>query len=367
MKNFKNIFTTIVFSVVFLTVSAFCIASPVKTHSESERRPLAQFPETSGDAIISGQFSKEFESFTTDQFPYRDAFRSVKSYIAYNIFNKKDNNGLFFADGHISKIDAQENEQMMTHAEERFRFVCDKYLKGNKIYLSIVPDKNFLLAKENGYPSLNYESFIEKMKQRLDFMEYIDVTKLLTEDDFYRTDTHWRQEKIIDVANHLMREMGNDINGGNYTENTLSTPFYGVYSGQFGLPTPPDTIKYLTNNAIDSAIVTYYDTGVAREGDMYNMEKANGKDPYEMFLSGTMPVVTLENINSDTERELILFRDSYGSSIAPLLLSGYKKITLVDIRYIKSDFLGAFCEFDPDADVLFLYSTTLLNNSLALQ
>ena len=104
-----------------------------------------------------------------------------------------------------------------------------------------------------------------------------------------------------------------------------------------------------------------------KQGEMYNMKKAFGDDPYEMFLSGTMPLITIESPTSDTDRELILFRDSYGSSIAPLFLSGYKKITVIDIRYVKSDYLGYLTEFNKDADVLFLYSTTLLNNSLALQ
>ena len=67
-----------------------------------------------------------------------------------------------------------------------------------------------------------------------------------------------------------------------------------------------------------------------------------------------------------TEKELILFRDSFGSSIAPLLVEGYSKITIVDIRYVQSEYLGNFIKFE-DQDVLFLYSTMLLNNSLALR
>jgi hypothetical protein len=96
------------------------------------------------------------------------------------------------------------------------------------------------------------------------------------------------------------------------------------------------------------------------------MEKSTGKDPYEMFLSGTSPLITIENPDIRTSKELILFRDSFGSSMAPLLAQGYKKITVVDIRYMQSSFLGNFIEFT-DQDVLFLYSTTLINNSTAMR
>jgi hypothetical protein len=100
------------------------------------------------------------------------------------------------------------------------------------------------------------------------------------------------------------------------------------------------------------------------------MEKAHGKDPYEMFLSGTQPLLVIENPNAEAERELILFRDSFGSSLAPLLAEGYSKITVVDIRYVNSAFLGGLVDFSEKAgrevDVLFLYSTILLNSSLAM-
>ena len=99
---------------------------------------------------------------------------------------------------------------------------------------------------------------------------------------------------------------------------------------------------------------------------VYDMEKANGKDPYEMFLSGSISLVTIDNPNAKTDKELVLFRDSFGSSIAPLLATGYSKVTVVDIRYVQSAILGRFVNFE-NADILFLYSTLVLNNSETLK
>ena len=73
-----------------------------------------------------------------------------------------------------------------------------------------------------------------------------------------------------------------------------------------------------------------------------------------------------ENPDAETDRELVIFRDSYGSSLAPLLVKGYSKITLVDIRYLASPFVGQYVRFDSQ-DVLFLYSTSVLNNSITLK
>ncbi|MBO5929834.1 MAG: hypothetical protein J6Q27_00890 [Clostridia bacterium] len=333
----------------------------------SERRELASFPKIAKETLADGSFAENFETYATERFPYRDLLRSLKANFDFKVLNKLDNNGIFVADGHISKIEDTENPKMMDHAAERFLFLYDSFIKDKnaKVYFSIIPDKNYFLAEKNGYPSLDYPSFVEKMKEKTPFMQYIDVTDKLSLADYYTTDTHWRQEEIIDVAEKFASKMHIDI-GAQYRQNQLEKPFYGVYSGQLAMDFEPDELCYLTNATIDNCIVTYYDTGMPKKGEMYNMEKANGKDPYEIFLSGTTPLVTIENKTANTDRELVLFRDSFGSSLAPLFAQGYQKITVVDIRYIQSAYVGNFVDFQ-NADVLFVYSATLLNNSLAMK
>lgn len=363
----KDIVITILFGIIFFGVGLLCILKPADVYSVSERRELASFPQFTKETLLDGTFAEDFETYATERFPYRDAFRSLKANFNSKVFNKLDNNGVFVAEGHISKIDDTENPDMMHHAAERFSFLYETFMKDHdtRVYFSIVPDKNFFLAEKNGYPSLDYSSFIEKMKEKTQYMQYIDVTDRLSLSDYYTTDTHWRQERIVDAAEKLAVEMGVTI-GTEYKQNRLEKPFYGVYTGQLAMKFTPDELIYLTNDTIDNCIVTYYDTGMPKKGAMYNMDKANGKDPYELFLSGTMPFVTIENPNANTQRELVLFRDSFGSSLAPLLTQGYKKISVVDIRYMQSAYVGNFVDFE-NSDVLFLYSTTLLNNSLAMK
>ena len=79
-----------------------------------------------------------------------------------------------------------------------------------------------------------------------------------------------------------------------------------------------------------------------------------------------MSLLTVDNPNARTDRELVIFRDSFGSSLAPLLLEGYSRVTLVDIRYLSPSQLGNFLTFYRQ-DVWFLYSTSVLNNSSTLK
>ena len=151
-----------------------------------------------------------------------------------------------------------------------------------------------------------------------------------------------------------------------YEVKTLSEPFYGVYVGQSALPLTPDTLSYLINETLKGCTVTSYDTGVPQSVPMYDLAAAGSADPYELFLNGADALLVIENPAATTDRELVVFRDSFGSSLVPLLVEGYAKVTLIDARYLNSAYLGNFVEFD-DQDVLFLYSTLLLNDSLSLK
>ena len=98
------------------------------------------------------------------------------------------------------------------------------------------------------------------------------------------------------------------------------------------------------------------------QAGVYAPEKFAGNDGYDVFLHGAQAVQTIRNPLAETDRELIIFRDSFGSSLTPLLLPAYKTVTLVDIRYVDSQFLSQFVDFHGQ-DVLILYSTTLINSA----
>ena len=108
----------------------------------------------------------------------------------------------------------------------------------------------------------------------MNYADYIDITGTLDITDYYKTDTHWRQEKLPETAAVLAEGMGTSISGA-YTEYALDVPFYGVYYGQSALPLPPETLYYLSNDVLDGCIVTNHEDQTM--GSIYNMEKKSGE------------------------------------------------------------------------------------------
>ena len=362
----KGRLTTGIFCLFLAGLLAWHIALPDRARSETENRTLAQFPDFSWETLKNGSFTAGMEDYFADQFPLREQFRTLKALMGLYVFGQKDNNGVYLADGSAAKLEYPLNEGSVAHAADRFRYLYETLMAGTnaKVYLSVIPDKNYFLAEANGYPALDYQALTDALRKQTEFAAYIDLFGTLTADDYYRTDSHWRQENLLTTADTLAAAMGAALPDSRYTEWTLDRPYYGLYYGYAALPMEPDHLTYLTSDLLDACTVYNYETGKTRP--IYDLAKGAGKDPYELFLSGSVSLLTIENPNADTDRELVIFRDSFGSSLAPLLVPGYAKVTLADIRYLPSSQMGKHLTFT-DQDVLFLYSAPVLNNSETLK
>ena len=121
---------------------------------------------------------------------------------------------------------------------------------------------------------------------------------------------------------------------------------------------------YLTSRYTESASVSIY--GEDEPSAVYILEKLAGSDPYSMFLSGLSPITVVNSPEAQAGRRLIVFTDSFGASIAPLLLEAYSEVTLIDLRFAPSSVLGDYVDF-AGADVLYLYSAEIVNTSSVLK
>ena len=80
-----------------------------------------------------------------------------------------------------------------------------------------------------------------------------------------------------------------------------------------------DELKYLNNSVIRNCKV--YNEETKKEEKIYNLNIVQEtKNKYDLFLSGATAMTTIINEQAETDKKLILFRDSFGSSIAPLLV-----------------------------------------------
>lgn len=363
----KSMYKTALFLLVLIWggVTAFAWFKPADDFSVSERRKLAGLPQMTAKSVLSGSYFDDFEKYSLDQFPLRDTFRTLKAVSEFYVFGKSDNNNIYISDGYAAKIEYPLNETSIEDAVKKLNHLYETYGKegSGKVYLAIVPDKGYFMAEKTGHLAMDYQKLFDTVRNGMPYATYIDLTSSLELSDYYRTDTHWKQEELTDIAELFAETMGISISG-TYEKTIVEKPFYGVYYGQSALPLKNDRIQYLSNEILDDCIV--YNEETKETTGLYHLEKLDSRDRYEVYLSGASPLITIENPHMEETRELVVFRDSFASSLIPLLLEGYSKISLVDTRYLSPSMVGDYVTFT-DADILFLYSTSVLNNSQTLR
>ena len=390
--------------VVFPVVSALL---PDMAVSKSERRKLTQMPEFTLGAFLDGTYTEQLEEYLKDQFAGRDVLRTVKAEADVAIFRKADSNGYYKVGDAIYQRKEELQEKNVRWAAEHFAQIAENYFPDADIYYAVIPDKEEYLAvhedRGNSVPEQeNKESAgggLPESKQPEAWMadcmpeaSSISIREVLSLEDYYDTDIHWRQECIADAADVLvagMKEGANESVDADSAIGDAATPeqpesehagtegiekqeiatdkFLGGNACASAFSVAPETLEYVTSPVIENAVV--YDYEKKEQVPVYSREKLEeGTDPYDFYLWGARALLTIENREApEGAGNLILFRDSFGSSIAPLLIADYANITLVDLRYVTMDYATELLgELDYD-EVLFLYSTTMLNNSGSLR
>lgn len=296
-----------------------------------------------------------------DNFYQRETFRKLKTSVELDIFKKQDVNKIYKYNDFLVEQIYPLDEKSATNLTNKINYIKESYLnETNKIYYSIIPDKNYYT--DNSHLKLDYDKMQQIMENNLNGLQYIDIFQDLSLDSYYYTDSHWKQEKLQNVAKTIAENMNFSITQ-NYNEQKVAT-FKGVYAGQLPINTKEDEIKILVNDVIADANAYNYET--KEQGGIYNFKKLTGYDKYDIYLSGATPLIEIRNSNNIEGKNLIIFRDSYASSLAPLLTEGYSKIILIDTRYISPKILNEYVNFE-NADILFIYSTLVINSSMALK
>ena len=353
----KNKIFIIVFIVYIFGFGLYSIVDKDKDISYTERRYLDTIPKFE----LSNKYIDKLDRYLVDHFPLRDEYRSVKALYNYNVLNMLVNNNIYIDDNYIFKSNYPTSissvKNFIKHINETVNLMNDD----NNIYLMVVPDKNYYLNSDD-FLHIEYDYIYDEVS-KIDNINFIDIRDVMELKDYYETDTHWKQENLSKVVKLLVEQFGYKFKDIKYNVKEYDK-FYGVYYGESAVDRGPEILKYLTSDVIESTRVEYLEN--LDFNKVYNEDKLDGMDSYDVYLDGASSYIEIYNENSSSGKELIIFRDSFGSSISPLLIDYYSKITVIDNRYIHSSMYMDKVKFK-DQDVLFLYSTLLINESFTLK
>lgn len=352
-------------ALIFLAfIGAFFILNlvlPDRQFSEQENRYLQMRPEFSFKSLFSGDYTSKFETYTTDQFTFRDEWITLKA-ASELALGKQENN-----DVHLC-----ENGTLIEGFKRPESSVLDSNMSalntlvGNtdaKIYFALIPDKSDLYASllPKNAPNDSEKEVIDYCYGQSNATNVDMYSALSAHTDeyiFYRTDHHWTSLGAYYGLSALAESMGLPCPAlYSYTDrHVVSEEFYGTTWSSSGFSwVDPDTMEIFVN-APESLKVASYPQGSPVEGKLYDFSFLEKKDKYSMFMGGNCPMHVIETGNED-KPSLLILRDSYTDSLIPFLLDDFSEIHVLDLRYYRAS-LKAYIEQNDFDNVLVCYSVS---------
>lgn len=350
-------------AIVFLAfIFAFFIlntALPDREFSEQENRSLQQRPAFSFDELFSGQYTKDFEAYTTDQFTLRDEWITLKA-ASELALGKRQNNGMFLCDGGtiIEPYEAPEDGKLEANMEALNKLVANT---DADVYFALIPGKSDIWAHmlPQNAPRDSEKAAIDYCYSLSDAVN-VDIYGKLEEHSgeyiYYRTDHHWTTLGAYYGFSALAESMGLDCPdiseyGG---RETVSEDFYGTSWSSSGFSwVEPDSMEIFVTEP-EGLEITNYPQGSPVEGQLYDWSRLEVKDKYSFFYGGNTPLLEIET-GVEGAPSLLILRDSYMDSLSPFLLESYSRIHILDLRYYRASLSDYIAQNGFD-DVLVCYS-----------
>lgn len=336
----------VVVCAVFLVLN---IVVPDRTTSELENRSLEQFPSAFNEDVFSS-----LDSYVSDQFVGRDTLIHV-NYLVKSLCSVSKIDDVYLGSGMLIEDAAETNEVQHARNIASINSFVGRHADLSTSFM-LVPDAvSVQAAKLPAFANpLDQDTQIDAFYGSLsDVVNKVDVRSALNahkdEYIFYKSDHHWTSLGAFYGAQALV----GDISLDGYDMYTVASDFEGTLSNKTGSVGLCDTVDIYPPRNVDY-VVTYESEGT-QSRSIYKSEAFDKRDKYQVFFGGNEGLIRVETGN-DSQKHLLLIKDSYANSLVQFLLPYYASITIVDPRYYYGD-VDSLVSSDLITDVLFCYNT----------
>ena len=368
MKTKHNHILVVSFLIIIFAVFLSNIFSPDKDFSANENRYLSAKPKFSFDKLLNGKYTSDMEKYIDDQFIFRENFITAKSTIE-QLFPRRDINGVYLGSDNYLIEKCLEKDFNYTQLDKNIGLI--NAFASNNNYLNInmlvVPTSSLIMSDKlpNDAPVFDQQKVFDNLEKKLASLNYIDISKTLLEHNkeyiYYKSDHHWTTYGAYYAYLEYCKNLGiQSTSYENYNIENVTKSFKGTYYSkvlldniydQIDIFKPKDTTPYKV----------YYNNSKTITDSVFNYDKLEEKDQYQIFFGGNYAELKIEHDNKTTDRNLLVIKDSYANSFIPLIIHDYHKICMIDLRYYNGN-LNEYMKENDITDVLFLYGIKDLSN-----
>ncbi len=407
LRRRAEVLTVGIITAFILCFSVWCLVAPKQTFSENENRALASWPVYSFATLKDGSYMSGIQTYLSDHFPLRDPFMTLKT--KYEMLTGREEiNDIYLAkDGYYIEAYKTPKQQkkiitqfqklqdaITTDAKENVRvmLVPTAISTYNTKLPNCAPDRGVLRQVDTMneiYAALPNMQKVDAWRalQTAAAQEETDRTRASGDADgaqpvaeagdadhdtstadglYYHTDHHWTTHGAYVGYQAYCSAAGlSPIPEADFQKTCVTTDFHGTIFSKLHDSTVPGDAITLYEYPANQLTVSYPDTGEVTD-TLYNRDYLVQKDKYSVFLNNLHPLVEITNARADSDRQLVLIKDSYANSMVPFLVHHYQKIYVFDTRYYRFGPSSFINEHPEVTDVLLLYNMNTIDTDLGV-
>lgn len=407
LRRRAEVLTVGLITAFILCFSVWCLVAPKQTFSENENRALASWPVYSFTALKDGSYMSGVQTYLSDHFPLRDPFMTLKT--KYEMLTGREEiNDIYLAkDGYYIEAYKTPKQQkkiitqfqklqdaITTDAKQNVRvmLVPTAISTYNAKLPSCAPDRGVLrqvdtmneiyaalsnMQKVEAWSALQTAAAQENTDRPLASGDADGAQPVANAGDadrdtsaadglYYHTDHHWTTHGAYVGYQAYCSAAGlSPIPEADFQKTCVTTDFHGTIFSKLHDSTVPGDAITLYKYPANQLTVSYPDTGEVTD-TLYNRDYLAQKDKYSMFLNNLHPLVEITNASADSDRQLVLIKDSYANSMVPFLVNHYQKIYVFDTRYYRFGPSSFINEHPEVTDVLLLYNMNTIDTDLGV-
>ncbi len=407
LRRRAEVLTVSLITAFILCFSVWCLVAPKQTFSENENRALASWPVYSFTALKDGSYMSGVQTYLSDHFPLRDPFMTLKT--KYEMLTGREEiNDIYLAkDGYY--IEAYKTPKQQKKIITQFQKLQDAITTDAKENVRVMlvptaistynaklpgsaPDRGVLrqvdtmneiyaalpnMQKVDAWSALQAAAAQEKIDRTRASGNADDAQPVADAEDagcdtsaatglYYHTDHHWTTHGAYIGYQAYCGAAGlSPIPEADFQKTCVTTDFHGTIFSKLHDSTVPGDAITLYENPANQLTVSYPDTDEVTD-TLYNRDYLAQKDKYSMFLNNLHPLVEITNATADSDRQLVLIKDSYANSMVPFLVHHYQKIYVFDTRYYRFGPSSFINEHPEVTDVLLLYNMNTIDTDLGV-
>ncbi len=368
-KHLWNLLTVALFAAILIAVPVYWLFFPKKTFSDAERRYLAEAPKPGEQTLSDWTYDDAVEGYLADQMPLRNALVGVNAYATLLSGRQVCAEVWTDRDGYLVEAPVDFDETELQTRLNRIAKLGET--TGLEPRLVIVPSTGYIRSDRlpKTLAALYRDADALKKIDGTPGVSSVPIAERFQEEGqawYYRTDHHWTANGAFAAYEAYMRAAGHEPLARDAFYHHTVKGYVGSTRSRSALwLARPDTLT--VDEPIGCAFtVTFSDDGQAYHS-LFFYEHLKEYDWYPLFLDGNHPVTVIGNDSAAPDAPVLLMvKDSFGNTLAPLLAPSYKTIVMVDPRYYRQSVSGLASQYGA-TELLFCYSIERIATDLNLK